>query len=170
MSDNIICIPPQLKRYVKAVERKLRLPRKVKARVISDFTTTITARFEQGESCNDIMASLGSPAEAAAQLNEQMKEYSYSRSKWRFACLAAALPPVAWLLFQALVPAIVFAVSFPTESASIGIIGGADGPTSILVTSPIISFALLWKVAAAILIAAAAIWGFWRLGHIKNKQ
>lgn len=81
---------PPMKRYVNAVERRLRLPWKVRARVMSDFATGIQARREQGQSDEQIMADLGEPARAAAELNSQMQAYVYRRSPWRFACLALA--------------------------------------------------------------------------------
>ena len=38
----------EVKRYMNAVERKLRLPRDLRARVMSDLMTSISARREQG--------------------------------------------------------------------------------------------------------------------------
>ena len=40
----------KMKSYVNAVERRLNLPREVKARVMSDFQSSIVARREAGQS------------------------------------------------------------------------------------------------------------------------
>ena len=52
----------------------------------------------------------------------------------------------------------------PAEAASIGIIGGADGPTAIFVTSPTWTH---WVVPALILVLG--IYGFRRLCKCKQK-
>ena len=63
----------KMKKYCTGVERRLNLPRDVKTRVMNDFTSSIAARREAGESDEQIFAELGTPKEAAALLNEQMK-------------------------------------------------------------------------------------------------
>lgn len=124
---------PPVKGYVNAIERKLRLPFQVKVRVMSDLATSMTARHEAGEPYEAIMEDLGAPAEVAARLNEEMAEYAVDRgSPWRWLFLALAALSAVWMVFS-LVP-ILFTLS---ASASIGVIGGADGPTAIfLATQP----------------------------------
>ena len=79
-----------IKKFLRAVERQLRFPRDVRERVMSDFSSSISARREAGESVEEILNSLGGPKQAAAELNEQMREYTYVKSPWRFAVLGAA--------------------------------------------------------------------------------
>lgn len=124
----------QLQKYVRAVERRLCLPRELRERVISDYTTSITARLEQGETPETVLASLGSARDAAAELNEQMKEFTYRRSPWRFAFLGLAIVSLIGLIPQLWMLWFTKAVT-GLENASIAVIGGADGPTSIMVTS-----------------------------------
>ena len=62
----------KMKRYVNAVERRLNLPREIKARVMSDFLSAISARREAGLTDEEILRELGSPKAAASELNEQM--------------------------------------------------------------------------------------------------
>ena len=89
----------KMKKYVNAVERRLNLPLKIKARVMSDFQSSIAARREAGQTDEDIYAELGTPAKAAADLNEQMKDYAYRKSPWRFLFLGiAAIGGVALLI------------------------------------------------------------------------
>ena len=122
----------KMKNYVNAVERRLNLPREIKARVMSDFQSSIVARRE---------AELGTPAKAAADLNEQMKDYTYRKSPWRFLFLGIAAIGGVRLLYDGFVSLIGYVVLRRElvqsgGAAAIGIIGGADGPTAIFVTTP----------------------------------
>ena len=80
-----------MKEYMNQVKWKLALPRDVKKRVMADLASSIQSRVEAGQTEEQIMAELGTPAEVAAELNEQMKEFAYVRSPWRWACLALAV-------------------------------------------------------------------------------
>ncbi len=155
----------KMKKYCNAVERKLNLPREVKRRVMSDFISSISARREAGLSDEEICAELGTPTKAAAELNEQMKEFTYRKSPWRFLFLAAAvyggyeLIGTLWgaflyLLFR--IQSQAFAVE--SQGASVGIIGGADGPTAIFVTYPGWIYYLV-----PVLCLILGIWGYLRL-------
>jgi len=81
-----------------------------------------------------VLASLGSAREAASELNEQMKEFTYRRSPWRFAFLGLAIVSLICLIPQLWMMWFTNAVT-GLENASIAVIGGADGPTSIMVAS-----------------------------------
>ena len=156
----------KMKKYVNAVERRLNLPKDVKVRVMSDFSSSIQARREGGMTDEEIYAELGDAKKAAADLNEQMKEFAYRKSPWRylFAALAAyggaKVIQGLWLLYWVLQPYISVSRS---EAASIGIIGGADGPTAIFVTAPLWAHYL---VPLALMIVG--IWGFLRLRKCKK--
>ncbi len=158
----------RMKQYVNAVERRLNLPRSVRARVMTDFTSAIQARREAGEGDEAILAELGSPKEAAAVLNEQMKEYAYRKSKWRFLPLAAAVLGLAGLgylwVVQWLLGSIFGDLLYP--NGSIGIIGGADGPTAIFVAT---ATGVDWDAVLFALLAVAGVAGYWLLGHLKRK-
>lgn len=134
-----------MKRYICSVKRRLNLPKDIKARVMSDFESDLQARKEAGMTDEEIMAELGTPQKAASDLNEQMKEYAYRKSPWRFAFAACAiygamkvLPGLYVNLVYLAVTAYmrVRAVFTPQEAYSVGIIGGADGPTAIFITTP----------------------------------
>ena len=163
----------KMKKYVNAVERRLNLPREIKARVMSDFSSSIQARRESGLSDEEIYAELGSPKKAAADLNEQMKEYTYRKSPWRFVFLACAAYGGAKLLGGLWVNLVYwFCVLFmdirsqfvPNEAYSIGVIGGADGPTAIFLTTPVWMHYLLPAAALAV-----GIWGYLRLRKCRKK-
>ncbi len=156
------------KKYLKAVERRLNLPREVKARVMSDFQSSLTARREAGQTDEEIYADLGNPRQAAAALNEQMEAYTYRKSPWRFLFFAAAAYGGAQLLGSLMGWIIWLFLSDPIlsmgDAASVGIIGGADGPTAIFVTTP------GWmSYAGPCLMLILGIWGFLRLRKCKRK-
>jgi len=157
----------KMKKYVNAVERRLNLPRDLKTRVMSDFLSSIQARRESGMTDEAIYAELGSPKKAAADLNEQMKDFVYRKSPWRFLFAAAAAYGAAELLgsLWAWILYLIFRTQVTSlESASIGIIGGADGPTAIFVTTPGWTGYILPVRALTI-----GIWGFLRLRKCKQK-
>ena len=128
----------KMKNYVNAVERRLNLPREIKARVMSDFQSSIVARREAGQTDEEIYAELGTPAKAAADLNEQMKDYAYRKSPWRFLFLGIAAIGGVRLLYDGFVSLIGYFLLRRQSggAATIGIIGGADGPTAVFVTTP----------------------------------
>ena len=166
----------KMKKYTAAVERRLNLPRKIKVRVMSDFISAITARRESGMTDEEIYGELGTPKQAAAVLNDQMKEYTYRKSPWRFVFLAAAIYGTMELLSGIWVNLVYLWYRFQAEgqvmglgmtrleSSSIGIIGGADGPTAIFVTAPVWAN-YLWSL----LLVLIGIWGFHRLCRCKRK-
>ncbi len=146
------------KSYIHAVERRLNLPPAVRERVMSDFSSSIAARLEAGQSDAQIYAELGSPRKAAAELNEQMREFAYRKSPWRFAFLALAILSAIWILGKRVFPLLFL------RSSTVGIIGGADGPTSIFLTSRLSSD---WLLAVCLLVLG--IVGFLRLHKCRRK-
>ena len=155
-----------IEKYLKAVSRRLNLPKDVKERVMSDFVSSIRARQESGQSDEQILADLGSPEKAAAELNEQMKEFAYRKSLWRFFFAGVAAYGAAKILKLLLGQLLYWFMHIPMrqETASIGVIGGADGPTAVFVTS---SPATGHIVAVVLLVVG--IWGFFRLCRCKKK-
>ena len=159
----------KMKNYTHAVERRLNLPGEVKARVMSDFISSIEARRESGMTDAQIYAELGTPKKAAADLNEQMKDYAYRKSPWRFAFLAAAVYGGAELLAGLWANLLYWvlrtqAALTPNEAVSIGVIGGADGPTAIFVTTP------TWMhYITPVILLVIGCWGFWRLRKCRQK-
>jgi len=153
----------EMKKYVNAIERRLNLPKNIKARVMSDFSSSIQARREAGMTDQEIYAELGDAKKVAADLNEQMKEFAYRKSPWRFLCLALAIYglwqilPGIWINLVYLWLQ-VYSTLTPAESHSIGVIGGADGPTAIFLTSP------MWMhYMIPVLALVLGIWGYLRL-------
>lgn len=133
---------------------------------MNDFRTSIAARREAGQTDERIYAELGTPEKAAAELNEQMKEFACRKSPWRFVFLAAAVIGGLWLAFGQLLPQLLMLI-LTTEAASLGVIGGADGPTAVFVTtSPRENW---WDLILAAALLIAGIAGFLRLRRCKGK-
>ncbi len=155
----------KMKRYVNAVERKLRLPRDVRVRVMNDFSSSIQSRRDAGQTDEEIFAELGTPAQAAANLNEQMKEFAYQKTPWRWACLVLAVVCALVLLIRGGVLAAVGMAAL--LYGDVGIIGGADGPTEIFVARAPESLAQSMVLPAILLVMGLA--GFFFLSRLRKK-
>lgn len=158
----------QMKKYLSQVKRRLNLPREIRERLLSDLETSIAARAEQREDWETIRENLGSPSQVAAEYMEQMKEFAYRKSPWRFLPLAVAVLCGLrflenWVLdLASKVVTDVLNIGYGTSS-SVGIIGSADGPTAVFITrSPALK---LWMV---VLIFVISLIGYFRLRKCKN--
>lgn len=157
----------KMKKYLKAVSRKLKLPPDVKRRVMNDFESAVRSRREAGKSDSEIYAELGSPAEAAGELNEQMGEFAYVKSPWRWVCLGLVILCAAALLYRGSVGLLAAMMNYAMLHGSIGAIGGADGPTAIFVTTA--QDAPVQGLVMTALILLMSLAGFWALGHMRKK-
>lgn len=155
-----------MKKYMKAVNRKLNLPKDVKKRVMADLESSILSRKEEGQTDAEILTEMGRADQVAAELNEQMKEFAYSKSPWRWGCLVLAAVSTLVFLCKGLINLLVAAIS-RAEAQSIGIIGGADGPTAIFVTRSPDAAAYSMLMSGLILVMSLA--GFYYLGHMRKK-
>lgn len=157
----------RMRKYIKLVKRKLNLPSSVKSRVMNDFVSAIQSRREAGKSDKEIFAELGSPAEVAADLNEQMKEFAYVKSPWRWLCLVLIIICTASLLFKGGVGLLAVLLSCFLFDSNVGIIGGSDGPTQIFVARSPESIIQSFVLTAIILVMSMV--GFYYLGHLRKK-
>lgn len=156
----------KMKKYTNAIERKLNMPKELRARVMNDFISSIQGRRESGQSDEEIFAELGSPKKVAGELNEQMKEYTYVKSPWRWICLAIIIGCIMSFIFGGTIGMLVHLLN-ASVSSSIGIIGGADGPTAIFVTT---SNDYIWYRAGITgIILVMAVLGFYRLSRCPRK-
>lgn len=153
-------------KYLRAVRRRLNMPKELKDRVMTDFAGSIDARTELGQSEANIFAELGTPKQVAKDLNEQMKEYTYKKSPWRWGALALAIVSALCLAYRGLPGLLLMLFNKANNAASIGIIGGADGPTAIFVTSNSTAFP---SAGLYVLLIVMGIIGFIALGKIKQE-
>lgn len=154
-----------MKKYLRAVKRRLNMPRELKERVMADLESSILSRVDDGQTEDEIIAELGTPKQAANDLNEQMKEYTYKKSPWRWLCLALAIISALCLAYRGL-PGLLLMLFNKANNASIGIIGGADGPTAVFVTTSNSAFPF---VGIYVLLLAMGIIGFIGLSKLKQK-
>jgi len=157
----------KMRQYIRSVARKLNIPKDVKKRVMNDFISSIEGRLEAGQSEEAIFAELGSAKKAAAELNEQMKEYAYVKSPWRWVFLVLIVFCCMALIFGTLIGILSLLLSIHQESFSLGIIGGADGPTAIFVTSSPDSF--IFNLLPYLLLLAVGVLGFYKLSRCRRK-
>lgn len=146
----------EVKRYVNTVERHLHLDRSTRLRVMNDLASDLQSRLDAGETLADIQADLGDARTLAETLNREFSDHRDNASPWRWAFLVLAI-------FLALV----FAVGGLTsrqEAASIGIIGGADGPTAIYVADSFGGLDTLHTLSWL----AALVGGYWLLGPARR--
>lgn len=156
-----------IEKYLRSVRRRLNMPKALKDRVMTDFRSSVEARLEDGQSIETILAELGSPRDAAAELNRQMQEYTYKKSPWRWGCLVLAVISGLCLAYRGLPGLLAIAFNKLHNAASVGIIGGADGPTAIFVTTS--PDALLYSYGMSALLLVMGIIGFIALGKLKRK-
>lgn len=154
-------------KYLRAVRRRLNMPKQLKDRVMEDFISSIDARMEDGQEECTILAELGAPKDAARELNRQMEEYTYRKSPWRWACLILAVFSGLCLVYQGYANLLLMLFN-KANNASIGIIGGADGPTSVFVTTKTLYSGLPAEAIYAMLLVMGLI-GFIALSKMKQK-
>ena len=157
----------KLRKYLRVIRRRLDVPKQLKDRIMEDFVSSIDARKENGQEEAAILAELGAPKMAARELNQQMREYTYRKSPWRWVCLAVAILSGLCLAYQGLpgLLLMLFNKSY-NAAASIGVIGGADGPTAIFVTTMPSATPLFMIYGSFILLGLV---GFLLLRKLKQK-
>ena len=103
-----------------------------------------------------------------SQMSKTSKENKSRKSPWRFAFLALALVGF-WELAGGYLMMLILGItaSFPTKASTVGVIGGADGPTAIFVTSSVQSW---FQYALAILMLVVGVVGFMKLRKPKTTE
>lgn len=129
IGNKTVDILPPVKQYMNAIERRLRVGRATRVRIMTELAGDFESRREAGQTDQAIMDELGTPEEVAAQFNAAFGAAGRpSRWRWIFVVLAAVVAAVV------LVPIASDALA-ARQAASLGVIGGADGPTAIYVTA-----------------------------------
>jgi len=152
--------------YLRAVRHRLNMPKELKDRVMADFSSSIQVRMENGQSAEAIWAEFGKPKQAAAELNRQMQEYTYRKSPWRWVSLALAIVSGLCLAYRGLPGLLLMLFNKVNNAATVGIIGGADGPTAVFVTT---SNSIHATIGIYILVTATGLLGFLILRKLKRK-
>ena len=138
-------------KYIKQVKKQLAVPASKRKTVLQDLEKTFASAAEHGETEQQVIARLGTPEQFAAGIEEQLGIDRKKRLKTR---------TIIWTTICLVVAVIVFSVYLTIQQemiGAIGIIGGADGPTAILVSGPGIDISLLVLIVAAVALVLAVI-------------
>lgn len=155
-------LEPEVKKYLSAIGKKLRLPKKIKQSVLSDLVTGMLVRVEEGESMEQVIQDMGTPAQVAEGINEEMDDLVYVKSPWRWACLGLVIICSMVLLMHGYLGLWMFL------SNGMLTIEGTDGPTQIFVTSTV-DGRMQGTIIALILLIMGVI-GFVKLSHCHKTQ
>lgn len=160
-------LSPAIRKYLRRILRSLRLPGSIKQRIYSDLKTSIQAKAEAGMSDQEIIASMGSPNEVAAEFHEQMPDCCYHKHPLRFVCLFISIFSFLALLIKLFLNA--FLSWLMNSESSIGIIGGADGPTSIFVAT-VVRDGISPEYILYPLLILLGLLGYYRFSRRKRKE
>lgn len=156
----------ELDRYLGQIRRCLRVDKATRERILNDLTGDLYDRLRRGESAADIIADMGPAREVADGFNENFAaEGQPARPVWRWGFLAAGV----LLLLADTVPILIgwaaehwaqMRLLREMETNNVGIIGGADGPTAVFVTTRLFSIAELFLpvVLGCLAVFAALQW------------
>lgn len=120
-----------VERYTKEINKRLQLPGKLKKRILTELTSEIYGRLDNGENLDDVLESIGSPQEVIEEL-----EANYENESVRFRkgnIIKLTLLSVVALCMAALILNSITSVICP-QFIRPTIIGGAHGSTAIFVT------------------------------------
>lgn len=156
----------KIEKYLRLVRRRLNMPGTLKDRVIADLVSSVEARKENGQSEEEILAELGTPKQAAKELNAQMQEYTYQKSPWRWGCLGLAVFSALCIAYKGLPGLLLMLFNKANNASSLGIIGGADGPTAVFVTT---NSAVIPSIGIFFLLLTMGIIGFFALSRLHKK-
>lgn len=122
-------------RFLKELRHRLkRLKRKERDKYVAYYEEIIADIMENGVSENEAVKRQGSPKEIAEEIMANTNPVNLRCHDWRGVCLTVVS---VFLLLCCIIPKLFQFGAQVRWNASVGIIGGADGPTSILVAAKI---------------------------------
>lgn len=132
----------ETERYLNGIRRRLKLDRKTSGRVISDLREEIHQAEAGGESLEAILARMGSAEAVAAEYRRSfLEDQAYRAARRMRRCRTAALACGAVFLGM-----LCLRIAARPLMPALGIIGGADGPTQILVSAAPALRELFWQL------------------------
>ena len=156
------------KEYIRAVLHHSRLPRSVRRRLRADLESDFAARRAKGQSDAEIIAAMGPADQLAAGFAEEFAPRP--RSGRETAALAGAavfgvllLIGLVWFVAEQLILGGLFGGLTGGPVGGVGVIGGVDGPTVVLVSSgPALWPWILFLLLAAGLAVCLLLYRRWR--------
>ena len=144
------------KKYINSVMHHLHLPKDLRSRVREDLSQDIRAALDNGETMEQIVTRMGKPYHLATELEQnylgEVAPMPKGKKFLRVASIIAIIGAAFSLVSNGIQMLIIRSIT--NEAASIGIIGGADGPTSIFVTTAILP---AWRVVLQFVIPIVVI-------------
>ena len=159
------------KKYLRIFRRTLCLPGGKRRQAIRE----LKADLGREEDYKELVSHLGTPENAALALNMSQEGAVYRKSPGRLPCLIMGIIGALGLLWTILLSWLGMLTLRQGEliqsvgDASVGIIGGADGPTAVFVASPPLVHSLL-QLLPCLLIAIVGFLGWYRLRYWKDKK
>ncbi len=145
------------RRYIRRVERALRLSDEEKHEIIRDLQEIFTSAAEHGETEEQVIARLGSPKEYVHQIHEQLGKMEEIRQRRKARIQIGILWLLAALLFLA--GGIPLYLRTPAH-----VIGQADAMTQIQLSGSWIDPAWVWMLLGVLALAAGIYLWIRRLG------
>ena len=159
--------------YVNSILKRLLATDRTKKRIRADLMTEIEALEDQGFSLEEIVRQKGEPELVAKEFNDSSSDPEAQRQYYlqrglKIAVIVLLVSAVLLVLAGTALHYLPFWYTPPlTEGETVAIIGGADGPTSIFVTSlpKITGFAAQLLTLGCVLLALclAALAAYWAL-------
>ena len=156
--------------YIRQILRRIRVTDKTRQRIRTDLLADMAAKEEAGQTPEQIQAGMGSPEQVAAEFNASFAgtdaELWYRwQQRTRLAAILLLVLTVLSLVFSPGTWVLVSRLMWP----SVGVIGGADGPTQVYVTDvtvtgnadPLVTFLALGGLPAILAVLAAACLVAW---------
>ena len=140
-------------RYIKQVKKQLMIPASKRKAVLRDLEEAFASAAEHGETEQQVISRLGTPEQFAVGIEEQLGVNRQKLLKTR---------TVVWTIIWLVVAVVGFLVYLTIRqqqelNGALGIIGGADGPTAIIVSGPGIDVPLVMLMIAAAAVVLAVI-------------
>lgn len=147
------------RRYIRRVERALRLSDEEKHEIIRDLQEIFTSAAEHGETEEQVIARLGSPKEYVHQIHEQLGKMEEIRQRRKARIQIGILWLLAALLFLA--GGIPLYLRTPAH-----VIGQADAMTQIQLSGSWIDPAWVWMLLGVLaLVAGCYLW----IRHLRKR-
>lgn len=139
--------------YIKKVKKSLMIPASKRKAVLRDLEEAFASAAEHGETEQQVIARLGTPEQFAAGIEEQLGIDHAKRLKTR---------TIIWTTICLVIAVIGFFVYLTIRqqqelNGALGIIGGADGPTAIIVSGPGLDIPLIMLTIAVVAVVVAVV-------------
>lgn len=138
-------------KYIKQVKKQLAVPASKRKTVLQDLEKTFASAAENGETEQQVIDRLGTPEQFVAGIEKQLGIDRAKYIKTRTIVSTVICLAVAVIGFS------VYLTIQQEMIGAIGIIGGADGPTAIIVSGPGFDISLLILIIAAVALVLAVI-------------